>query len=67
MEEVFECSTDAYAMSMYMVESGCLGGFIETYDEGLVGHGLVTFGSLACEEWTAGRWVTGCDMPVEGL
>ena len=54
-------------MPMYVVESGCSGGFIEAYDEGLVGHGLVTFGSLVCKEWTIDRWVVGCNMPVEGF
>ena len=67
MEEVFECSTNVYAMPMYTVESSCSGGFVEVCDKGLVGHGLVTFGSLVCEEWATGGWVIGFNMPVEGL
>ena len=67
MEEVFKCSTNVYAMPVYAVESGCLGGFVEAYDKGLVGHGLVTFGSLVCEEWATGRWVIDFDMSIEGL
>ena len=38
-------------MAVYAVESGCLGGFIEAYDKGSMGHGLMTFGSLVRDVW----------------